>query len=1097
MKRAAIISLCAAVCALSQVNNASLSGLVSDSSQAVISGVSVTVKNKSTNVSRRVKTDGTGYYSFATLPVGEYEVTAEQTGFQTAVEEVTLQTAQKARRDFTLAVGQVGTTVEVQSTAVQFSPDDATLGTVVDNSYVSKFPLTLRSWDDLLNLVAGVQGSRYTEQSGATSAGRTGGFNVHGVRSLQNNFILDGVDNNTFSENVQELSTQAVRPSVDDIQEFKVITNPYSAEYGRSPGAAVVVTTKGGTNQIHGLLYEYLRNSALDANDFFSNRNGLRKPENQRNQFGGNFGGPIIKDKLFGFFDWESTRINNGVGRTTTVPLPNERIGDFSAAAAATAGVSAYPIIYDPTTQQPFANNRIPASRLDTSMQKMMALFPLPVLPGENNNFARNAGVTDDNDRYSGRVDWTPTSADSVFTRYSWATRSRFIPGNFGGLADGTSTSAFGRQKLTDNGAAIGWTRVISPRVVSEFRIGFSRDNSFAKQDPFGLNHTGDIVPGIPRNPAVDGGVPLTTFTGFNTYIGSPAFLPKFQITQQYEFSETLSWNLGRHQLKLGADVHAPMRNNFMDVPGTRGTIGFDRIFTCQRNASNQCASGTGLSYADGLLGYVQNAQLSNVFFADQRLHMISFYGQDDFKVTPKLSLNLGMRWDFATPLLERKNHIANFDYATGQLFSAKAGSLQDRSTVKPNYHNFAPRIGVAYLIDPKTVLRGGYGIYYSMLDRNGSENQAALNPPFLVNNTPAVPSTATAPVLFLQQGFPANFLDPAALNLKNAHIRSVPPNDPFPSVQQWSFGFQRTLPLGLFLEADYVGSKTSHINAIYDANEPFLNGPAPYPAFGYLEFTNPLGNGSYQGLDLTLEHRVKAGLTFRLAYTLSKNIDNVSEALESLGSGGAQNIRNFQAWRGLSDFDVPNRVVFSYIYDLPFGKGRQFANQGILSWIIGGFRTSGSYTFATGKPFTVTSGGGIGNSIDPFGTQQAVPNVIGTPQMVGNVNCWFYSSTNAACRAIDPTGTNAFALQSPGQYGNAGRNIIRGPHTNVFDFAIHRDFPITERAGLEFRWEVFNLSNTVQFGRPSSDLSSGAIGSITSLAADPRIMQFALRLHF
>jgi hypothetical protein len=1095
MKRTIILFLSAAICALSQINNASLSGLVTDPSQAVISGVTVTVKNTSTNLSRTVKTDSAGYYLFATLPVGEYDVSAEQAGFQRAEERVTLETAQKARRDFTLSVGQVGTTVEVQSTATQFSPDDATLGTVVDNSYVSKFPLTLRSWDDLLNLVAGVQGNRYTEQSGATSAGRTGGFNVHGVRSLQNNFILDGVDNNTFSENVQELSTQAVRPSVDDIEEFKVITNPYSAEYGRSPGAAVVVTTKSGTNQIHGLLYEYLRNNALDANDFFSNRSGLKKPQNQRNQFGGNIGGPAIKNKLFGFFDWESTRINNGVSRITTVPLPNERIGDFSPAAAAAAGLASYPTIYDPTTGQPFANNQIPASRLDTSMQKIMALFPKANLPGQLNNFARNGALTDNNDRFSTKVDWTPSSVDSVFARYSWADRSRFIPGNFGGIADGTSTSAFGRQHLTDHGAVAGWTHIISPRLVNEFRVGFTRDNSFAEQDPFGLNHTADYVPGIPENPAIDGGVPLITFTGFNTFVGSPAFLPKFQITQQFQFSDTLAWNFGKHQVRVGADAHAPMRNNFMDVPGTRGTIGFDKIFTCQRNAAGQCVAGTGLSYADGLLGYAQNAQLSNVDFADQRLHMYSFFAQDDFKVTPKLSLNLGLRYDFATPLLEGKNHIANFDYATGQLFYAKDGSLQDRSTVKPNRRNFAPRLGVAYKIDHNTVLRAGYGIFYSSLDRNGSENQATLNPPFLVNNTPADPSTATAPVLFLQQGFPANFLNPATLNYQFVHIRSVPVNDPTPYLQQWSFGFQRTLPFNLFVEADYVGSKTTHINAIYDANEP-LNGVAPYPAFGYLEFTNPLGNGSYQGVDLTVERRFRA-LTFRLAYTASKNIDNVSEPLESLGSGGVQNIRNFKAWRGLSDFDVPNRVVVSYIYELPFGKGRQFATHGPLSWIIGGFRTSGSYTYASGKPFTIGSGGAINNSIDPAGADGAVPNVIGTPQILGNVNCWFFASTNSACRGLDPNGVNAFALQAPGQYGNAGRNIIRGPHTNVFDFAVHRDFPITERAGVEFRWEVFNLANTVQFGKPNSDLSSGAIGSITTLAADPRIMQFALRLHF
>jgi len=1096
MRKAFLIPLCVLVCAYSQINNASLSGLVTDPSQSVVSGVIVTATNKSTALSHQVKTDAAGYYTFATLPVGDYQVTAEHSGFEKAVEQVTLQTAQKARQNFSLVVGQVDTTVEVQSEALQLSPNDATLGTVVDNDFVSKYPLVLRTWDDLLTLVAGVQASRYTEQSGATSAGRTGDFNVHGVRSLQNNFILDGIDNNTFSENVQELSTQAVRPSVDDLQEFKVITNAYSAEYGRSPGAAVVVTTKSGTNRIHGLLYEYVRNSYFDANDFFSNRNGLKKPENQRNQFGGNVGGPIIKNKLFGFFDWESTRINNAVSRITTVPLPNERVGNFSPAAAAAAGVAAYPAIYDPTTQQPFANNQIPTSRLDTSMQKIMALFPLSNLAGENNNFTRNAALTDNADRYSGRIDWAASQSDSIFGRYSYVTRGRFIPGNFGGIPDGTSTSAFGRQTLINHGAAIGWTRVLSPKLVNEFRTGFSRDNSFAEQDPFGLNHTDAYVPGIPQNPAVDGGVPLITFTGFNTFIGSPSFLPKFQITQQYEFADTLSWSLGRHQLKFGADVHAPMRNNFMDVPGTRSTIGFDRIFTCQRNSSSQCVAGTGLSYADGLLGYAQNAQLSNVYFADQRLHMYSFFAQDDFKVTRKLTLNLGLRYDFATPPLEGKNHIANFNYATGQLFYSKNGSLQDRSTVEPNRLNFAPRIGIAYQIDPKTVMRGGYGIFYSSLDRNGSENMLALNPPFLVNNTPAVSSTATQPVLFLQQGFPSNFLDPANLNYHSVHIRSVPVNDPFPYVQQWSFGFQRTLPAGLFVEADYVGSKTSHVNAIYDANQP-INGVLPYPAFGYLEYTSPLGNGTYEGIDLTVEHRYKAGLSLRLAYTFSKSIDNVSEPLESLGSGGAQNIRNFAQWRGPSDFDVPHRVVLSYLYELPFGKGKRFASHGPLAWIVGGFRTSGSYTFASGKPFTVSSGGAIGNSIDPNGTQMAVPNVIGTPQVIGNVNCWFYASTNAACRAIDPNGSDAFALQSPGQYGNAGRNIIRGPHTNVLDFAVHRNFAFTERTGLEFRWEVFNLTNTVQFGKPSSDLSSGTIGSITTLAGDPRIMQFALRLSF
>ena len=304
------IIVCAAATALfSQVNTASLTGLIKDPSEAAVANAKVTVTQKSTGVQRTATTDTSGSYFFPVLPVGIYDLTVESTGFTTANVSVTLETGQKGRQDFTLAVGSVETTVQVQSTVTQLSPQDASLGSVVDSNYVSRFPLLLRSWDDLLAMVPGVQGNRYPSQGGGTSFGRTGGFNVHGVRSLQNNFLLDGIDNNSISENVQELTSQVVRPSVDTIQEFKITTNPYAAEYGRSPGAAISVTTKGGTNQFHGTAYEYLRNRVLDANDFFSNRAGLAKPQNVQNQFGGNVGGPVVKDKLFFFFDYEGTRI--------------------------------------------------------------------------------------------------------------------------------------------------------------------------------------------------------------------------------------------------------------------------------------------------------------------------------------------------------------------------------------------------------------------------------------------------------------------------------------------------------------------------------------------------------------------------------------------------------------------------------------------------------------------------------------------------------------------------------------------------------------------------------------------------------------------
>src|SRR5579875_1161916 len=483
-----------------QVNTASLTGLITDPSGAAIPNVTVKATNVATGYERTVQTDNAGYYSFQNLPIGQYTLRVEAAGFNAVEENVTLNVAEKGRRDFSLQVGSAQQTVEVQAQGQGLSPDDASIGTVIGAHTIEQTPLYLRNWDDLLRTVPGVQISRYTQQSGATSAGRTGDFNVNGVHSLQNNFILDGIDNNTFSENVQELSTEASHPSVDVISQFNVITSPYSAEYGRSPGAVVSVNTRSGTNKFHGLGYEYVRNQKFDANDFISDLNHLKKPENNQNQFGGNLGGPILRNKLFFFFEYDGTRIKQGVSRVSTVPLPNERIGDFSPETAASLGVK-YNTIYDPTTCstpysgsgcQPFADNKIPQSRIDSTMAQLMALFPLPntTSPGsapDINNYARNALLTDFDDEYDARVDWTPSQNDTIFVRYNYSNRSRDIPGYLGGLADGSSTSAWGNQILKDYSAVLGWTHVFNASMVNDFRFGWTRDYSHAVQQPFNL----------------------------------------------------------------------------------------------------------------------------------------------------------------------------------------------------------------------------------------------------------------------------------------------------------------------------------------------------------------------------------------------------------------------------------------------------------------------------------------------------------------------------------------------------------------------------------------------------------------------------------
>jgi len=751
-------------------------------------------------------------------------------------------------------------------------------------------------------------------------------------------------------------------------------------------------------------------------------------------------------------------------------------------------------VIYGPNGQ-PYANNMIPAASLDPKGLALINLFPIANQPGELNNYARTGALSDDDDTVDAKVDWNPNTKDLVFFRYTGSSRTRIVPGTFGGLADGSSTSAWGDSTLKSYNGAIGWTHIFGPAVVNDLRLGFSRNTAIDFQLSYGLAPPSDYVPGIPNNPSTGGGLPAITFANF-TFLGSPDFLPKQQNPQEYQYVDTVSLTKGAHFIKMGVDARAPMRNIYQDEADVHGNLQFNGQFTCGRGANGQCVSGTGLSYADALLGYVQGATLSNVYLVDQRIAMASAFFQDDWKASPKLTLNLGLRYDFATPQYSGANKLANFNPAgRGSLIPATGGSLGDRSLVKINTTNFAPRFGFAYSPNQNTVVRGGYGIYYLLLERFGSEDQLSLNPPFLIQNTGSVPATSNQPFFQLENGFPPDYLSAGSINYQLAHIRAVQQNSNTPYVQEYSFGIQQALPSKMVLTVDYVGTKSTHLSVLTDLNQP-VNGVKPYPGFGYIEYQSAIGNAFYSGLETSVKRRFSNGLSLSAAYTWSRSIDNTPEELES-NSGGSQNGRDQNAWRGPSDFDIPQRFVASYVLELPFGKGKPFLSSGIGSAIFGGWRTSGVYTYASGRPITVTSGSNYSSAIDPYGAAAAVPNVIGTPQTTGKISCWFYVSTNSACASAYPNGVNAFAEQALGQFGNAGRNILRGPHTSVFDAAVMRDFTIHERASIQARWEVFNVTNTAIFGQPNNNLSSGAVGSITTLASDPRIMQFALRFSF
>ncbi|MBI1874198.1 MAG: TonB-dependent receptor [Acidobacteria bacterium] len=1044
-----------------QVDRATLVGTVRDVSTAVVPGATVTARSVTTNVSQTTITDAQGSYVIASLLPGLYSVDVELSGFKKATREVELQTGQRARVDFALAVGAVEQSVTVAADSPLLNTEQALLGTVVDRRSVQKLPLSLRTWDDLIGGAAGVQGDRYTEQGGSTASGRTGGVNVHGARSLQNNFLLDGLDNNSISTNVQELTTQVARPSVDSIGEFKVVTSPYSAEYGRAPGASISVTTKSGSNALHGTAYEYLRNKRFDATDFFTARQGAAKPDHQQNQFGGNLGGPIVRDRAFFFGDLEGTRLEKGIIRQTVVPTALERQGIFSTA------------IRDPRTGQPFASNTIPSFRIDPVSAKIMALFPDPNASGASNYF-RTANASDYSERYLGRTDMQIDSRNSVFVRYVYSNRDRFIPGNFGGKADGTSTSAWGRQHMIAHGFAGGWNRTVGSSLLNELRVGYNKADSRAVQDPFGLNGPGEFgITGVPDDPRINGGLPGVNFSAGGYRLGSPDFLPKYQLTDQVQVIDTMSWHRGGHQVKVGADLMMPLRNDFLDVPATRGSVTFRTNFT-------------GNVLADFLLGYVSDAQLSNVAEVHQRMWATSFFVQDDWKPGRDLTINAGVRYDFISPALEADNRLSNFDPVTRSIVQASSGSLRERGLVDPDRNNVAPRIGVAYSASSTIVLRGGYGIFYNIFDRIGSEDQLGLNPPFLINNN--IQATGAQPLFFLRDGFPATFLDPARLDLSRLRLRAVNPAGRKEYMQQWSGGLQKLLTSTLVVSADYVGTNGLNIATLRDLNQP-LTGPdgrtllsprvVPFPGFGPIEYRDQDGRSIYHGLELSIDRRYADGVTFHGAYTLSVAKDNAGEHLFSGGSPSfLQDSRNRESWYGYADQDTRHRFAGSWIVDLPLGTGRRWLNEGAAAQIFGGFTFSGVITARSGRPFTVRqSGNNVGN------LNSGLPDRVGDGMGPRTVDAW-YDVT--AFRAV-PSGT----------LGNSGRNILRGPRLTNVDTALHRRFGLTGESALEFRWEIFNLLNSVQLGLPDTNISNRTAGTITNLAGDPRVMQFAVRVIF
>ena len=921
---------------------AEITGRVTDSSQAIVPNAELEVTNVDTGIRWRTVSNESGYYTVPLLPPGNYRITVRLQGFKPITRSgVTLVVNQVARIDFTLEVGGITQTIEVAAAAPLLESQSASLGQAIRPRAMADLPLNGRNYLELAKLAAGV-----VEPSRGDRAAAGGSFVANGARAQFNNFILDGVDNNSKILDIQNSSNVVIQPSVDALQEFKVETHNFSAEYGYSAGAVINAAIKSGTNHFHGTAFEFLRNDHLDARDFFLLPTNS-KPPHVRNQFGGTLGGPVIRNKTFFFGSWERTR--ERVGRTIvrTLPTRAERNGDFTGDAP----------IFDPSTTRPNPNgtgfirspfspaNIIPSTSIDSVAAGIVALLPDPNLPGKVNNFVASPSQRDRRDQYDFRGDQSFSDKDKLYLRYSYFTRQFINPGPFAPPLIGTTTFQESEKSQSGHGLALSETHLFSSTVINDFRVGYNRIRDFL--DPFVKD---SIAPqfgflGIPQQSGATG-LPHMGISGL-TDLGEANFLPNQKISETVQFSDNLSWIRGRHSLKAGG-TYRWVRSWFDVSAQAHGSFDFNGDFT--KDPQNRAS--TGSAFADFLLGLPSSSGLSTLFSGDVRFRYYGVFLQDDWKATPKLTLNLGARYELWTQPVERHDHQANFLLSQDKLIfpnnQVPPGippslvttiplGLGNRSLLKADTNDLAPRLGLAYQLANHTVLRSGAGVFFADDPAVGATGRPVGNPPFLINAT--YPTDQIHPNLILKGGFPSDALSTGNLKLAATTLISWDPDFKQAYVYDWSFGLQQEVAKFL-VEITYVGTKGTQLPVGFDYNQP-LPGPGsvatrrPIQGFGTVTGQQPMGNSNYNALELRAERRFTRGFSFLTSYTYSKSIDYGGEQL--IGDLELRDNRNIRLERALARSDLRNRLVLSSIWDLPFGKGQRLSIQNpVLNGLFG-----------------------------------------------------------------------------------------------------------------------------------------------------------------
>jgi hypothetical protein len=1078
-----------------------ITGTVTDKSGASIIGAKVVATNVDTSVARETLSNDSGDYSIQLLQPGNYIVTITKDGFKSLKQEnLKLEVNAVLRLDLQLELGAVTESVTVSSAPPLIESENSSLGQIVEQRQIVELPLNGRNFVQLATLGPGVTGVGFgasgTIMSGTRPDDQRPGSELfsNGNREGSNNFLIDGIDNN------ERLTISiTLRPSVEAVREFKIQTNLFSADQGRNPGATVNVVTKSGSNQLNGAVYNFLRNDNLDAKNYFT-APIAKKPQLAQNQFGAALGGPIIKNKLFFFGNYEGYRRRQEVPFLGTVPTARARGGDFSE----------YRDIFDPNTfrvvngvntRDRFPNRTIPVSRFDSVTSRLIEVYPNPTGPGIANNFTVAPKQAQNWNQADGRIDYNLSPTSFLFGRYSYQATDTIRPSTFAPVSvRGVSTPLSLSNEDTFAGTSaqkayhtnLTYSKTLTPALLMELKGGFQRFSlDFLAEGATPGAKLGEAL-GVRNSnsgPRADG-LPIFSPAGYFGF-GHTRSLPIIRKENTYQYAASFVWQRGKHNIKWGGDIIRRQISEFQTNRGN-GRFNFSNVFS--NDLTN--AAATGDAMASALLGTANTIEQDfTLVFPGMRGWENSLYIQDDWRVSDKLTLNVGLRYEYFSPYREVANRLANFDITSGKLLIA-GKNTDEYLNIQPYRAGFAPRFGFAYKLRKSTVVRGGVGIFYGTQGNGGAVMRLFRQAPFGPVQTVDINQLVANPRR-VQDG-----LDPLAPQNPDALINNPVGNfiaiDPLfrPSTTyQYNIQIQQELPANLVWKVGYVGNLNRHLDYTFDANQvdpgpgsvasrrPFRN---LAPNAQGITYAIADGNANYHALQTTVERRFANGLSFLSAYTWSHSIDNVPNNFGGAANGPIpQDIRFRNADRGSSGFDIRHRFTHSMNYELPFGRKQKFNIENrALDAIAGGWQTNLIFTRQTGLPYTPSITGNPANA----GTSR--PMLLRTPSFTsGDRAMYFDTSFNVA---------NA-AWGTPAQftYGNAGRNILTGPGRTNWDFSIFKNFNFTERVKLQFRTELFNLFNTPQFGLPNAVIGTPAAGTITSLAGNNRQVQLALRLSF